>query len=219
MMKDGLLAEYDHEIATTRKLLERLPDDKLAWKPHVKSMSLGGLGTHLANLPLWAGAILNDTCFDLASLPPNLAEKTSHADILAAFDENTKRARGWMDKTDAESSPAGRSIAAARKFLDAPHRRVPQLRAEPSDSPSRAVERLPAPERHPGAADLRTVGGRGVNRGQLGRYRPLTYVTMTASTSTSGAGCPSRIAGRARDRARRPTSRSPSSPRRCRSGS
>ena len=102
MMKDGLLAEYDHEISTTRKLLERIPDDKLTWKPHVKSMSLGGLGTHLANLPQWTGAILNDTRFDLASLPPNLPEKTSHADILAAFDESTKRARGWMNKTDAE---------------------------------------------------------------------------------------------------------------------
>lgn len=101
-MKDGLLAEYDHEISTTRKLLERIPDDKLTWKPHIKSMSLGGLGTHLANLPQWAGVILNDTRFDLASLPPNLAEKTSYADILAAFDESTKRARGWMDKTDAE---------------------------------------------------------------------------------------------------------------------
>jgi len=102
MMKDGLLAEFDHEISTTRKLLERIPDDKLTWKPHVRSMSLGGLGTHLANLPTWAGAILNDTRFDLESLPPNLAEKASHADILASFDESTKRARGWMDKTDAE---------------------------------------------------------------------------------------------------------------------
>jgi uncharacterized damage-inducible protein DinB len=102
MMKDGLLAEYDHETSTTRKLLERIPDDKLTWKPHAKSMSLGGLGTHLASLPQWAGAILNDTRFDLDSLPPNLVEKTSHADILAAFDESTKRARGWLEKTDAE---------------------------------------------------------------------------------------------------------------------
>lgn len=102
MMKDALLAEYDHEISTTRKLLERIPGDKLTWKPHVRSMSLGGLGTHLANLPQWAGAILNDTRFDLAGLPPTLAEKTSHAAILAAFDESAQRARGWMDKTDAE---------------------------------------------------------------------------------------------------------------------
>ena len=42
-IKDGLLADYDHEMGTTRKLLERLPEDKLAWKPHDKSMALGRL--------------------------------------------------------------------------------------------------------------------------------------------------------------------------------
>src|SRR5262245_50832521 len=100
-IKDGLLAEFDHEMGTTRKLLERLPDDRLAWKPHAKSMSLGGLGTHLSNLPIWAGTILNDPSFDLAN-DSRMAEKTSRADILDAFDTNIKRARGWMDKTDAE---------------------------------------------------------------------------------------------------------------------
>lgn len=102
MLKDGLLAEYDHEISTTRKLLERIPDDTLSWKPHVKSMSFGGQGAHLATLPLWAGAILNEPRFDLATAPPNAAEKTSRAEILATFDESARRARGWMDKTDAE---------------------------------------------------------------------------------------------------------------------
>src|SRR5262249_36620471 len=72
--KDGLLADYDHEMGTTRKLLERLPDDKLAWKPHPKSMSLGGLATHLGNIPSWGGTILNDASFDLAAAPPNLQE-------------------------------------------------------------------------------------------------------------------------------------------------
>src|SRR5262249_26974592 len=71
-IKDGLLADYDHEMGTTRKLLERLPDDKLAWKPHPKSMSLGGLATHLSNIPNWGGMILNDASFDLAAAPPNL---------------------------------------------------------------------------------------------------------------------------------------------------
>jgi uncharacterized damage-inducible protein DinB len=100
-IKDALLAEYDHEIATTRKLLERLPDERLAWKPHPKSMSLGGLGTHLANLPTWAGNILDETFFDLAGMTV-ATEKTSRDDILKTFDENTKRARQMMDKTDAE---------------------------------------------------------------------------------------------------------------------
>jgi uncharacterized damage-inducible protein DinB len=101
-IKEGLLAEFDHEIATTRKLLERLPDDRLSWKPHEKSMSLGGLGTHLGGILSWSGAILNETSFDLAGAPPPQQEKSSRAEVLAAFDENAKRARASMDKTDPE---------------------------------------------------------------------------------------------------------------------
>ena len=102
-IKDGLLAEYDHEMATTRKLLERLPDDTLTWKPHVKSMSLGGLATHLGNIPYWAHAILNQMFFDLATAPPNLLEAmSSRVEILAGFDESTTKARAWMDKSDPE---------------------------------------------------------------------------------------------------------------------
>jgi uncharacterized damage-inducible protein DinB len=101
-LREALLAEYDHEMGTTRKLLERLPDDKLTWKPHEKSMSLGGLATHLANLPNWAGRILNESFFDLAGAPPNLDAKTSRDDIVRFFDESTKTARAAMDKTDAE---------------------------------------------------------------------------------------------------------------------
>jgi uncharacterized damage-inducible protein DinB len=101
-IKDGILAEYDHEMATTRKLLERLPDDKLTWRPHAKSMSLGGLATHLGNLPNWGGTILNELGFDLADAPPNLEEKTSRADVLAAFDASTRKTRAALDKTDAE---------------------------------------------------------------------------------------------------------------------
>ena len=101
MIKDSLLAEYDHEVATTRKLLERLPDAGLAWKPHAKSMSIGGLASHLATLPLWTGNVLNEAFFDLETATRS-AEKTSRADFLATFDENSARARRWMDKTDAE---------------------------------------------------------------------------------------------------------------------
>lgn len=101
-LKDALLSEFDHEMATTRKLLERIPDEKLPWKPHQKSMSLGGLATHLANLPLWTATILNELSFDLASLPPNAAEATSRAAILSAFEYSTVRARPCLDKSDAE---------------------------------------------------------------------------------------------------------------------
>ena len=101
-IRDGLLAEYDHEVATTRKLLERVPEDKLAWKPHERSMSLGGLATHLGNIPNWGGAILNASHFDLGGPSPHLEARTSRADILAFFDASTKATRVVMDKTDAE---------------------------------------------------------------------------------------------------------------------
>lgn len=101
-IKEGLLAEFDHEIGTTRKLLERIPDEKLSWKPHDKSMSLGGLATHLSNLPHWGGIILNEASFDLDAAPPNLEPKHSRAEILTAFDEAASRTRAWLDKTDGE---------------------------------------------------------------------------------------------------------------------
>jgi uncharacterized damage-inducible protein DinB len=101
-IKDGLLAEFDHEMGTTRKLLERVPDEKLSWKPHDKSMSLGGLATHLSHLPHWGGTILNELSFDLATAPPNVEPKRSRTEILAAFDDAAKQTRARLDKTDGE---------------------------------------------------------------------------------------------------------------------
>ncbi|MBI3492353.1 MAG: DinB family protein [Acidobacteria bacterium] len=101
-LKDSLLADFDHEMGTTRRLLERLPDDRLSWKPHEKSMSLGALATHLCNIPHWGGTILNEAFFDLRASPPNREEQASRADILSSFDEAVKRTRASMDQTDAE---------------------------------------------------------------------------------------------------------------------
>jgi uncharacterized damage-inducible protein DinB len=115
-IKEGLLADFDHEMGTTRKLLERLPDDKLAWKPHEKSMTLGGLATHLGSIPNWAGAILNDTSFDLAAAPPNLAEMTSRAEILAAFDQARERTP-WTLKRGGQEVFTVPRVAAFRNFV------------------------------------------------------------------------------------------------------
>ena len=103
-IKDGILAEFDHETATTRKLLERVPDEKWSWKPHARSMSLGQLATHVSQLPHWTDAILNQTVFDLATVPQDqtIAESGSRAEIVAAFERNVKAARASLDKTDAE---------------------------------------------------------------------------------------------------------------------
>jgi len=103
-LKDGLLAEFDHETATTRRLLARVPDDRLAWKPHDKSMTLGALATHLGELPRWADAILNQPHVDLASTSIVRDALGSCAELLAAFDAQVAATRAMLDRTDAELS-------------------------------------------------------------------------------------------------------------------
>ena len=74
---ESMLPEFDHETATTRTLLERVPAEKAEWKPHEKSMSLGQLAMHIANLPQWASITLERTEFD--TNPPDGARVTTPA--------------------------------------------------------------------------------------------------------------------------------------------
>ena len=94
---DSLLPEFDHEFATTRKLLERVPDADLGWKPHEKSMSLGELATHVANVgTFWCTQTIRSPFYDVAAQPDpeaRLASAASRAELLAAFDEKMKVAR------------------------------------------------------------------------------------------------------------------------------
>ena len=61
-----LLPEYDQEMDATRRVLERVPEDKFAWKPHDKSFAMGDLASHIANTVSWAEPTMNQTMFDLA---------------------------------------------------------------------------------------------------------------------------------------------------------
>jgi uncharacterized damage-inducible protein DinB len=103
-LKDALLPEYDHEMGTTRRLLERVPDADLGWKPHEKSFSLGRLASHLANIPHWIDLTCAGPVLDLATLPEDAREKDPKAiaDVLKAFDANVKRGRQTLEaQTDA----------------------------------------------------------------------------------------------------------------------
>jgi uncharacterized damage-inducible protein DinB len=91
-ISQSILPEFDHEMANTRKSLERVPDGKLSFKPHPKSMTLGGLATHLATINQWTEAILSTDSFDVSTAPPN-PEFNSTTEALAAFDTNTAAAR------------------------------------------------------------------------------------------------------------------------------
>jgi len=95
---DALLPEYDHEMATTRRLLDRVPEAELGWKPHERSMSLGELAGHVANIPYWCSAILSRPDFDLATggtdARPRTPASVSH--VLADFDGKSTAARALL---------------------------------------------------------------------------------------------------------------------------
>jgi uncharacterized damage-inducible protein DinB len=92
-MNQAILGEFDHEMANTRKSLERVPEDKLGWKPHQKSMTMGALATHLATINHWTDAVLGPAdSFDV-STAPRPGELKSRKEILDTFDQNTAAAR------------------------------------------------------------------------------------------------------------------------------
>ena len=119
-----LLPEFDHEMASLRKVLERLPDEKLSWKPHAKSMSLGGLATHLSNLPTWGSRLVETNDFDVAppgKPPPRMTELRSRAEILAALDTNVAAARKAIaGASDAKLGEPWSLLAGGKKLFTLP---------------------------------------------------------------------------------------------------
>jgi uncharacterized damage-inducible protein DinB len=98
-MIDAMLAELEQEAATTRRVLERIPQAHLAWRPHPKSMSLGQLALHVAAVP---GAIAELAAVDVIPNPPAFVqpEASSTDELLAALTAsvtNAKRLLGDFD--------------------------------------------------------------------------------------------------------------------------
>ena len=99
-IKDAFLPEFDHEVGTTRRLLERVPEADLGWKPHQKSYTLGQLAAHIASLPHWLGLICErgeaDAAESLEEARPK--EPASLDQLLRTFDANVKQARRYIDE-------------------------------------------------------------------------------------------------------------------------
>ncbi len=90
-ISQALLPEFDQEMANTRKVLERIPEDKLDWKAHPKSNTIGWVSKHLADLPSWATNTLTEESLDIAPVggPPfQFPEAKTKAAILELFDKN-----------------------------------------------------------------------------------------------------------------------------------
>jgi uncharacterized damage-inducible protein DinB len=94
---DVLLPEFDQEMATTRKLLERVPSDKGPWKPHPKSFALGHLAQLVATMPGWLTQTLRDTQLDLAKSRGYSFETTET--LVREFDRHVREARAALAST------------------------------------------------------------------------------------------------------------------------
>jgi uncharacterized damage-inducible protein DinB len=103
-MNQAFLAEFDHEMANTRKTLERLPDDKWGWKPHQKSGTIGWLANHIANFPGWLDGALTTESFDVApgGKPVDMPNAKNRKEALANFDKGVTAARAGLAKATDE---------------------------------------------------------------------------------------------------------------------
>jgi len=95
---DSILMELDQEGKTTQRILERIPEDKLSWRPHAKSMSLGQLALHIATAQ---GNIAEMASVDNFQIGPMIqAEAKSKKEVMDAFSERTAKAKDILAKMD-----------------------------------------------------------------------------------------------------------------------
>jgi uncharacterized damage-inducible protein DinB len=123
---ESLLPEFDQEMASTRKALERVPTDKGAWKPHPKSFPLGHLAQLIAGMPGWITNIATQTKLDLASSAGYSLESTET--LLATFDKLVVQARAAIaNLKDEELSTPWSLMHGERVLLTMP--RGPNIRS------------------------------------------------------------------------------------------
>jgi uncharacterized damage-inducible protein DinB len=124
---EPIVAELQHEAATTRRLLERVPEQDFGWKPHEKSMTLGRLAGHIAELPDWGRVTLDQDEFDVAGggyTPPSPART---AEVVQAFDANIARmVESLKRQTDQRMMAVWRLKKAGQVLIEQP--RVAMLR-------------------------------------------------------------------------------------------
>lgn len=95
-----LFTDLESELAITRRTLEALPNDRMDYTPHAKSMKLGALAHHVADLPSFGAAILTQPEFDFASVPQSKPENLSTESILAHFDKQAELLRNAFKSVD-----------------------------------------------------------------------------------------------------------------------
>ena len=101
-LKEALIAELKHEAALTKKMLEKVPMDKSDWKPHEKSMTLGRLATHIAEIPHWISDIIYIDEYDFAARPFQSYVAVSTDDLLRIYQEKLDKAIADLQQINEE---------------------------------------------------------------------------------------------------------------------
>jgi uncharacterized damage-inducible protein DinB len=103
---DELLMEFREELKTTMRVLDRVPADKLTWKPHEKSMCLGALALHIAGIPGFIASMVAGDSFDVlkADFTPPLPKSTE--EICAALDQSAIQAEKTFQSASEETAYA-----------------------------------------------------------------------------------------------------------------
>ena len=97
-----LLKEMDAEANTTRKMLSRVPADKLDWKPHDKSMSMKSLAVHIAELPGWTHMGLTTSELDFAKMNYKPSPAATTEDLLQLHEQSLKKGKAALEKAREE---------------------------------------------------------------------------------------------------------------------
>jgi uncharacterized damage-inducible protein DinB len=119
-LAESMLAEFEAQAPITRKFLERLPEDRLTWKPHEKSMSAGQLAYHLASVP---GGVVRFVQDNPAQAPEfaSFQQPTSRQEILKTFEESIAAVRSLLPKyDDTAMKETWRMVAGGREVLAQP---------------------------------------------------------------------------------------------------
>ncbi|MBI3302715.1 MAG: DinB family protein [Deltaproteobacteria bacterium] len=118
---DALLGELEQEAATTRRVLERVPYDRLGWKPHAKSMSLGQLALHVASIPGMVAKFLSNDSLDIGGVSFDQPTARSAAELLPALDASVKAAKDVLSGFDDRRAMATwRLTNGSKELLAAP---------------------------------------------------------------------------------------------------
>lgn len=117
MINQAFIAELKHEAAATQRILERIPEDKFGWKPHEKSMTLGRLATHVAELPEFLNSILTLDDFDFTKGHYKVSHANTTDELMNVFHQKLDEVVHTLENTSDEKMKANFTLRSGDHVL------------------------------------------------------------------------------------------------------